>query len=123
MIAGVIDRGGTIPLFSIGNHMAVPCKLEGTFIVPLAHDNLGGCVPEVAGEIEKIAWPKVSLENTEYIVESPSRVFAPEGIHRCVMGTAHWVLLEHQSRSLDRDLKAFYYCYSVILCIIGCVSI
>ena len=105
------------------SHMTVPYELEGTFIVPLAHNNLGGCVPEVAGEIEKISRSKVSLENTEYIVESPSSVFASEGIHHCVMGTAHWVLLEHQSRSLDRGLKAFYSFYSVISCIISCVSI
>ena len=95
MMTDEIDLGETIPLLSSGNYMAVPCKLEGTFIVPLAHDNLGGCVLEVADEIEKISRPKVSLENIEYILESSSRVFAPEGIHRGVMGIARWDLLEH----------------------------
>ena len=95
MMAGVVDLGGTIPLPSSGNHMAVPCKLEGTFIVPLAYENLGGRVLEVADKIERISWPRVSLENTEYIVESSPRVFAPKGIRRGVMGIDRWVLVEH----------------------------
>jgi len=75
--------------------MTVPYKLEGTFVVPLAHENLVGRVLEVGNEIGEISKPEVGLEYIEYIVECSSGSAAPEGIHRGFMVIARWVLLEH----------------------------
>src|SRR5258706_7554725 len=92
-IADVINGGAsTSPLLS--NNIKVPDKLEGTFVVLLTQEDLGGRVVEIADELVTKSRPKVGLEGIEYRVESFSRFLTPEGIYCGFMVMARWIHLE-----------------------------
>ena len=64
-IADITD-GRTGSSILLGNHIEVPDKLKGAFGVLLAHNDLFGCLFEVAD----VLWSKVGLEDSEYKVMS-----------------------------------------------------
>ena len=93
-IADVTNRGGAIlPL--LFNHITVSYRLEGAFVVLLAHENLVGRVLEVVKEAVKIFQLKVGLKDIEYKFESSSGSLLARGLHRGCIANARWVLVEH----------------------------
>lgn len=71
-ITDAIDREGAITAL-LFIHITVPYKLEGAFIVLLAHENLVGRALEVADEALKTFQPNVGQKDIEYRFESSSR--------------------------------------------------
>ena len=118
-IADFIDRGAaTSPLLS--NNIKIPDKFEGTFVVLLAHGDLGGRVLEIVDELVTKPRPKVGLEGIEYRVESTSRLLTPKGIYRGIM--ARWIHFEQQSSSLERLFQAFHRFLSIVSVILSSIS-
>ena len=93
IIFDIIDRGGALrPL--LRNNIKVPDKLEGTFVVPLAYDDLVGRVLEVADELSTTSRTKVSLEDVEYKFKGSPWLLIAGGIYRNFMAISRRAFLE-----------------------------
>ena len=112
-IADVIHRGGATSVL-LSNSIKVPYKLEGAFVVLLAHENLVGHVVEIANELVTVSRRKGGLEDIEYKIKSSFDFPALRGIYRGFIVIARGVLLEQESRGLERYFKAFYCVLSVL---------
>ena len=120
-IADVIDsRVFTSPPLS--NNIKVPNKLEGTFVLPLVHEDLVGRLLEVADQFLTMSRPRVGLEDIEYKENSSSRFLVPGGIHRNFMAISRWILLEQASRSIKLSFKDFHCSLSVLSVIVYIIS-
>jgi len=72
----------------LSNYIKVPDKLEGTFIVLLAHGSLVNRVVE----IHELSRSKFDLKSIQYNDERSSMILDPEGSGRGVIPNALWVL-------------------------------
>ena len=102
-IADIID-GRAAASMLLSDYIEVPDKLESTFGVLLAHNDLLGCLFEVAN----VLWSKVGLEDSEYKVKSLFGFLASAGMPRDFEAIACRVLLEHELRSLERCFEALH---------------
>ena len=102
-IADITDRRAASSML-LDNYIEVPDKLESTFGVLLAHNDLFGCLFEVADVLRS----KVGLEDSEYKVKSLFGFLASGGMLRDFVAIARRVLLEHELGSLERCFEAFH---------------
>ena len=102
-IADITD-GRAASSMLLGSYIEVPDRLESTFGVLLAHNDLFGCLFEAAD----VLWSKVGLEDSEYKVKSLFWFLASGGMLRDIVAIAGRVVLEHEQGSLERCFEALH---------------